>query len=202
MTQAPGPHFSPDDIDLWLDGTLAAERVRHLDACRQCLEMVLAEREIVEQVAALPLMTPSEGFADRVMQSVSVPDPFAIRSISTARRRLFASPRSVAVAASLALVLVGSMAGSIVWSLNNQETLAAMGSWILAQGGQALWLAIRGVASNVIEQPWYDGAKVLVGNPTRLAVASAVASFAYLGGVLALRRLLALPTQGVAHAGV
>jgi hypothetical protein len=58
------------------------------------------------------------------------------------------------------------------------------------------------VASNVIEQPWYDGAKVLVGNPTRLALASAVASFAYLGGVLALRRLLALPTQGVAHAGL
>ena len=26
MTQVPGPHFSPDDIDLWLDGTLAAER--------------------------------------------------------------------------------------------------------------------------------------------------------------------------------
>jgi hypothetical protein len=202
MTQAPGPHFSPDDIDLWLDGTLAAERVRHLDACRQCLEMVLAEREIVEQVAALPFMSPTEGFADRVMQSVSVPDPFAIRSISTARRRLFASPRSVAVAASLVLVLVGSMAGSIVWSLNNQETLAAFGSWVLVQGGQALWLAVRGVASNVIEQPWYDGAKVLVGNPTRLAVASAAASFAYLGGVLALRRLLALPTQGVAHAGL
>jgi hypothetical protein len=202
MTQAPGPHFSPEDIDLWLDGILAEERVRHLDGCRQCLEMAMAEREIVEQVAALPLMSPSEGFADRVMQSVSVPDPFAIRSISTARRRLFASPRSVAVAASLVLVLLGSMAGSIVWSLQNQETLAAIGSWMLTQGGQALWLTVRAVASNVIEQPWYDGAKVLVGNPTRLAIASAVASIAYLGGVLALRRLLALPTQGVAHAGV
>jgi hypothetical protein len=147
-------------------------------------------------------MSPSQDFADRVMESVSVPDPFAIRSISTARRRLFATPRSVAVAASLVLVLLGSMTGSIVWSLNNQDTLAAIGSWVLAQGGQAAWLAIRGVASNVIEQPWYDSVKVLVGDPTRLAIASAVASFAYLGGVLALRRLLALPTPGVAHAAL
>ncbi len=202
MTHAPGPHFSPDDIDLWLDGTLAAERARHLDACRQCLEVALAEREIVEQVSALALMSPSPGFADRVMQSVSVPDPFAIRSLTAARRHLFANRRSVAIAASLVLVLVGSMAGSIVWSLNNQDTLAAFGSWILAQGAQASWLAIRGVASNVIEQPWYEGAKLLVGNPTRLALASALASLAYLAGVLALRRLLALPTQGVAHAGL
>jgi hypothetical protein len=54
----------------------------------------------------------------------------------------------------------------------------------------------------VMEQPWYDGFKLLVGNPTRLALASAAASLAYLGGVLALRRLLALPTVGVAHAGL
>jgi hypothetical protein len=202
MTQAPGPHFSPEDIDLWLDGSLAAERTRHLDACRECLELALAEREIVEQISALPLMSPSADFADRVMQSVSVPDPFALRSLTAARRHLFASPRAVATAASILLVLIGSMAGSIVWSLNNQETLAAFGSWILAQGGQAAWLAIRGVASNVIEQPWYESAKVLVGNPTRLALASALASVAYLGGVLALRRLLALPAQGVAHAGL
>lgn len=202
MTQAPGPHFSPDDIDLWLDGTLAAERARHLDACRQCLELALAEREIVEQVSALPLMSPPPGFADRVMRSVTIPDPFAIRSLAAARRRLFATRRGTAVAAGLALFLLASMGGSIVWTLGNQDTLATLGSWLLAQGAQAAWLAIRGIASNLIEQPWYDSARVLVANPARLAVASALASLAYLGGVLALRRLLALPTQQVAHAGI
>jgi hypothetical protein len=202
MTQAPGPHLSPDDIDLWLDGILAAERVRHLDACRDCLDRALAEREIVEQIAALPMMAPAPGFADRVMRSVHVPDPFAIRSLEAARRRLFGTPRAIAVAASLVVLLLGSMAGSIVWTLGHQDTLNAFGSWLLAQSGQAAWLAIRGVASNLIEQPWYEGAKELVANPTRLAVASGVASLAYLGGVLALRRLLALPTQRVAHAGI
>lgn len=202
MTQVPGPHLSPDDIDRWLDGILPAGPAGHLESCQTCLELVRAEREIAELVSALPLMAPSAGFADRVMQSVQVPDPFAIRSLGAARRRLFATRRSLAVAASLAILLVGSMAGSIVWTMSHQETLAGIGAWLLAQGGDAAWLALRGIATNLIEQPWYAAAKGVVSQPGRLAIASAVASLAYLGGLLALRRLLALPTQQVAHAGL
>ena len=202
MTQVPGPHLSPDDVDRWLDGTLAPLQSSHLEACQECLELVRAEREMAEQIALLPMMAPGAGFADRVMLAVNVPDPFAIRSMGAVRRRLFATRRSLAIAASLAVLLVGSMAGSIVWTLSHQDTLAALGSWLMAQGAQAAWLGLRGVATNIIEQPWYEGAKVMVGNPTRLAVASGVASLAYLAGVFALRRLLALPTQRVAHAGL
>jgi hypothetical protein len=202
MTQVPGPHLSSDDIDRWLDGTLAANAAGHLESCQECLELVRAEQEIAELLSALPLMAPAAGFADRVMASVTVPDPFAIRSLGAARRRLFATRRSLAVAASLAILLVGSMAGSIVWTMSHQDTLAGIGSWLLAQGGQAAWLALRGVATNLIEQPWYEAAKGVVSQPGRLAIASAVASLAYLGGLLALRRLLALPTQQVAHAGL
>ncbi len=202
MTQVPGPHLSPDDIDRWLDGTLPAAQARHLDGCQECLELALAERETADQIAALPLMGPSAGFADRVMLAVRVPDPFAIRSLDSARRRLLGTPRSLAVAAGLLAVLLGSMAGSIVWTLSHQDTLASIGSWLLAQGDQAVWLAVRGVATNLMEQPWYESAKGLVGHPARLALASAAASVGYLGGVLALRRLLALPTQQVAHAGL
>ena len=31
MTPAPGPHLSPDDVELWLTGTLDAARTRHLE---------------------------------------------------------------------------------------------------------------------------------------------------------------------------
>lgn len=202
MTQAPGPHLSLDDIELWLSGSLPPDRARHLELCRACHEQVQLEREIVDQIAALPLLSPAPGFAERVMQGVVVPDPFAIRSFQAARRRLFATRRSLAVAASVALLLLGSMAGSVVWTLGNQDTLASLGGWLLAQTGQAGWLALRGLASNFIEQPWYDGVRAVLEHPLRLAAASAAASLAYLGGVIALRRLLALPTQQVAHAGL
>jgi hypothetical protein len=108
----------------------------------------------------------------------------------------------LAIAASVTLLILGSMAGSIAWSLANQETLASIGNWLLTAGGQVAWLSLRGVASNVIEQPWYTGIRSLLENPGRLAVASALATTVYLVGVLALRRLLALPTQQVAHASI
>jgi hypothetical protein len=202
MTRPSGNHLSPDEIDSWLAGTLAQDWQRHLDQCQDCLERVRAEREIVEQIGALPLLSPQMGFADRVMAAVAVPDPFAIRSLQATRRRLFATRKSLALAASLALVLVGSMGASIAWSLTHQETLASLGGWLLSQGSQLAWLSLQGLASNLMEQPWYNGIHALLDNPGRLALGSALASAAYLGGLLALRRLLALPTQRVAHAGV
>jgi hypothetical protein len=202
MTRPSGPHLSPDDFEAWLSGALAPQLQRHLEECQACLEQARADREIADQIAILPLMGPGEGFADRIMAAVTVPDPFAIRSLQATRRRLFATPKSLAFAASIALVLLGSMAGSIVWTLNHQETMASLGSWLLSQGGQAVWLGVRGIASNFIEQPWYSGIKALMETPGRLAMISALASLAYLGGVFALRRLLAVPTQQVAHAGI
>jgi hypothetical protein len=202
MTRPSGPHLSPDDFEAWLSGALAPELQRHLDECQACLEQARTDREIADQIAMLPLLSPEAGFADRVMASVAVPDPFAIRSLQATRRRLFATPKSLAVAAGLALVLLGSMAGSIAWTLTHQQTLASLGTWLLTQGGQVMWLGVRGVASNFIEQPWYGGIRSVVETPARLAMISALMSLAYLGGVFALRRLLAVPTQQVAHAGI
>lgn len=202
MTRPSGAHLSPDEIDLWLTGAPAPELQRHLDQCQSCLDQVRADREIAELIAGLPPMRPTEGFADRVMAAVTVPDPFAIRSFQATRHRLLATPRSFAVAAGVLLLLLGAMAGSIGWTLTHQETLASLGSWILAQAGRAAWLGVRGLASNFIEQPWYESLRALVENPARLALISALGSLAYLGGVLALRRLLAVPTQRVAHAGL
>jgi hypothetical protein len=202
MSRPPESHLSPDEIDAWLAGALAPALQRHVDQCQLCLEQLRAEREIADQIAALPLLSPLPGFSDRIMASVIVPDPFAIRSLQATRRRLFATPKSIALAASLALLLLGSMTGSILWSLSHQQTIASLGSWLVTQGGQAAWFGVRSLASNFIEQPWYSTARALAESPGRLALLSAMASLAYLGGVVALRRLLAVPTQRVAHASI
>ena len=202
MTPAPGPHLSAEDLDAWLAGALSPDAQAHLERCPECLERAQAEQEIVGLLASLPLMSPSAGFADRVMLSVAVPDPFALRSLESARRRVFATRKTAALAAGIAVMAICSMAASIVWTLGHQQTLAALGSWLAGEAGRAAWLAVRGVASNFIEQPWYAGLRNLAAHPTRLGVASALASLAYIGAIVAFRRLLALPTQGVAHAGV
>jgi hypothetical protein len=175
MTQAPGPHLSADEVENWLSGTLDAERSRHLDLCPECFDLAQVEREIVEQLSALPSLGPSAGFADRVMASVRIADPFALRSLQTVRQRIFATRRSLAIAAGLVLALVGSMAASVAWTLANQDVLASVGDWVLMQSTQAGWVALRGLASNFIEQPWYESARALAGHPGRLATAIGVA---------------------------
>jgi hypothetical protein len=198
MNTVSGPHLSPDDFDAWLAGALAPDARNHLDGCAECRQQADAEREIVALLASLPVLRPAPDFADRVMHAVVMPDPFSLRSLASIRRKLLATPKAAALAATIALLLVGSMTASIVWSLGHRETLLAAGSWV----AQAGWVALRGAASNLMEQPWYAALRGSLEHPVRWGALSALASLAYLLGVVALRRLLALPMPRVAHANL
>jgi hypothetical protein len=202
MTPVPGPHLTPDDLDAWLAGALAPAAQAHLAGCPACRERAQTEREVVALLEGLPLMSPASGFSDRVMARVAVARPIRVSTLTLLRRRALATRRSMAVAASLLVLVAASMAASVVWTLGHQATLAALGEWIGVQAGQAAWLGVRGVASNFIEQPWFAEVRDLAASPGRFGIAAAVALVVYLSGVLALRRLLALPTQRVAHAPV
>jgi hypothetical protein len=202
MTPVPGPHLTPEDLDAWLAGALAPAAQAHLAGCPACQERVDTEREIIALIEGLPLMSPAAGFTDRVMARVAVAQPVRVSTLELLRRRALASRRSMAVAASLLVLVAGSMAASVIWTLGHQATLAAFGGWLGIQAGQAAWLGLRWVASNFIEQPWFADVRTLAASPGRLGIAAALALVAYLSGVLALRRLLALPTQRVAHAAV
>ena len=202
MTPVPGPHLTPDDLDAWLAGALAPAAQAHLTGCPACQERAETEREVVALLEALPLMSPAADFSDRVMARLAVAQPLHVSTLTLLRRRALASRRSMAVAAGLLVLVAASMAASVVWTLGHQATLAALGEWIGAQAGQAAWLGVRGVASNFIEQPWFAEVRDLAASPARLGIAAALALVVYLSGVLALRRLLALPTQRVAHAAV
>jgi len=201
MTPVPGPHLTPDELDAWLAGMLPAPAQEHLAHCAACRERAEMEREVVHLLQAVPLLSPTPGFADRVMARVTVPEPVRVPALAGVRRAL-ATRRGIAVAAGLVVLLLGSMAGSIAWMLASQTTLVAVGQWMLGQAGHAAWIGVRGVASTLMEQPWFASLQGLAADPGRLGIASGVAIAAYLVGLLALRRLLALPTQQVAHAGV
>ncbi|HZE75798.1 MAG TPA: hypothetical protein VE091_10850 [Gemmatimonadales bacterium] len=193
-------HLTSDDVDAWLAGVAAPELQRHVDQCSACFELVQAEQALAAQLGTLPLYTPKVDFANRVMASVYIPDPFAIRSLQAARRRLLGSRKAIALAASLALVLLGSMSASAAWTLANRDTLVAAGNWLAGQAAGWAWLGLRSAVLNLIEQPWFAGFRSLVETPGRLAIASAALSLMYLSGILALRRLLAVPPRPVAHA--
>ena len=199
MSRRPQHHLTPDDLDGALEQSLGPQSSLHLESCQACQDLLEAERELVGLLNGMPRFSPSERFVDAVMSRVAIPDPFALRAFRNIRSRLAANHRSLAFATSIAVVLAVTMGGSIAWSLANQDVLAAIGSSVAGQTAHWFWLGLQTLASNLVEQPWYEDARAAIGSPTRLALFSGMASLLYLSGVLALKRLLALPAQRVAH---
>ena len=186
-------HLSADDLDAWIEGRLGSARAGHLRHCADCRDLVERERALMELLGALPRLAPAVGFEDRVMARVRVPQlaPATSHSVVPSSRR--------PVAAIAAAVLVG-MAASIAWSLGNRELLDSWGAWLLGESSRLLWVSVQAVASNLLEQPWSREVRSFIAAPGRLLLVLGAASLVYASGLLALRRLMALPTAGVAHA--
>ena len=106
MTQAPGPHLSPDDVENWLSGTLDAERTRHLDLCAGLFRSRAASSgRSSSSFPRLPPMVPfgrirrsghGLGHHPRSLRLALLPDHTAA---------VFATRNSLAIAASLALAV-------------------------------------------------------------------------------------------------
>ncbi|HET8634913.1 MAG TPA: hypothetical protein VFL88_12265 [Gemmatimonadales bacterium] len=197
----PRQHLTPDEIDSLLAGEPASSRLEHLTDCAECALLLGQHRAVVSSLETLPYFDPGEEFADQVMFQVAVPDPFAMRSMATARRRVLETGRGRALAASVAVALVGMMTASIIWTSLNREVLTSAGSWLGGEATQWFWVALRGAFANVTEQPWFGTARNVLGAPVRLAAVSACIMLLYVVGLMALRRLMAFPSEGAAHAG-
>ena len=68
-------HLTPDEIELWAQGLLGAERAIHLAECPACLATAERERKLLLELVQLPRFAPSADFADRVIAQVRIPTP-------------------------------------------------------------------------------------------------------------------------------
>ena len=183
----PIQHLTADDLDAFHSASLSIAAREHLDECAECRALVTTDAALLKALAALPALEPSAGFADRVMARVEVKRPALVR---------VRVPSRVALAATL-LVALGA---SIGWSLFNRAQLA---SWLDQSAtliGRAVWDAVRGVASNLTEQPWFAGLRGFASSTARVVLAGGGLLIAYGAAVYALRRLLVPPSRPVAHA--
>jgi len=68
-------HLTTDEIELWAQGLLGAQRAFHLSDCSLCRDIADRERKVILELVQLPRFAPSAGFADRVMAKVKVRAP-------------------------------------------------------------------------------------------------------------------------------
>jgi hypothetical protein len=198
-TGAVAIHLTADDLDAWVAGALPAQRETHLRACPACQTLANQERVLVMRLQALPLFDPRPGFADRVMDRVNVP----VTSIGDAwrlwRGRVFANPIGVGIAASVAVLLGGSVAASAAWAAANQDTITGAGSWMMSHGQEWFWQGIGMANAMLDQQSWYPTVRASL-TPGRIALLGTATAGLYAAGLVALRRLLSLPRSQVARA--
>ena len=192
-------HLVPEDLDRWVAGELTGLRAQHLRRCPECQALADADRVLVMRLEALPLFDPKAEFADRVMEQVELP----ITSLAAASRmwrgRVVREPLTVAAAAGVAVILGGSLAASAAWAAGNQDTITGAGTWLMSQGQQWFWQAVGAATALLEQQPWYGAARAAL-TPGRLGALAGIMTGLYVGGVILLRRLLALPSPEAARA--
>ena len=190
-------HLTPDEIDLVLEGSYPEALRTHVNGCRDCSSLLSGERLVVQWLGALPLHVPAAGFEDRVMARVHIATPRS--ALATLRLRALATPASRAVAAGVAVSVLGSLAASVIWSLGHREVLASLGMTALRSVAELGWVVVHGLATTLVEQPWYGSARALVDSPARLAFVAGGLMTAWAAGMLLMRRLIAIPAGSVAH---
>lgn len=187
------PHLTPDDLDALLVGSMSATVRTHLGECGACRLLATGDRAVITVLERLPRFAPSPGFTERVMARVSVAKAsrrstlgLQIRVPTGARARL---------AAAIGVVLLAGLTTSVVWSLANRELLTVWGQQTLALLNNWLWLGIQTLAANLTEQPWYEPVRSALGTPARLAGAGLAIVVTWSVGVLALKRLVTIPSR-------
>lgn len=192
-------HLTGDDLDRWVLGTLPTAREAHLRRCPQCQALADQERVLVMRLEALPLFDTRAGFANRIMHEIDLPVTSLPRAWRHWRMRASREPTTVGITAAVAMMLGGSIAASAAWAAGHLELITGADSWLLTQAQQWWWQA-PGIVIAVLErQPWYGAVRAAL-TPGRVAMLTGTLVLLYAGGVVFLRRLLALPTSDTARA--
>ena len=199
MTDLPTGHLTPDDLDLWLTGSLPASQLVHLEDCPDCFALAHAERRVVAWLGRLPLLAPSAGLSDRVMRAVMVPAPVARSPWRVLAQPSLLGPRWRAMAAGTVLAVSGAGL-SVAWSLSHPDQLASLMSWMGNKAFQMGWTGLQALVANLAEQPWTGAARTLLASPARAALSLGTGILLYASGILAMRRLMTAPTNGVSRA--
>jgi hypothetical protein len=192
-------HLTPEDLDHWLEGSLPSARLVHLEDCPDCFALAHAERRVVAWLGRLPLLAPSTGLSDRVMRAVTVPRPVARAPWRVLVQPSLLGPRWRAVAAGVGLAVAGAGL-SVAWSLSHPDQLASL---LASLGNEALqlgWTGLQALVANLAEQPWTGAARTLLSSPARAALTLGTGILLYASGLLAMRRLMTAPTNGVSRA--
>ena len=189
MTGDPMLHPNPERLQGYVEETLAAaERAvleSHLLGCDTCRNEVEEFRSLFAALSTLPQFAPSVHFADHVMASVKLPDPWYVRALAkTGDRLAVLAPRTTSGCAfataflALPFALFGALA---TWLLSKPYmTPSNMFAFVVHRGSELLGSATQAVLAYLLQT---DVALYLAGQFEAITAAGVGTAGALLAGV-------------------
>ncbi|MCC7051730.1 MAG: hypothetical protein IT355_00595 [Gemmatimonadaceae bacterium] len=146
-------HLLPDELDLLLDGETGfgvQQLSAHLRDCAQCRDELAALRAFVLGLETLPEMTPSLGFADRVMHEVHVFEPWHV-AIRTSVAGWVPSSPVARIAAGTAFTSAATLVtGAAAWGWAHRDTTIFVGSLVTERARVGLFESLTATAQALV----------------------------------------------------
>ncbi len=128
-------HPAPERLEAFvedaLDGADQAVVGSHLATCERCQTEVAELRSLFEALSTLPELSPSMGFADRVMKGVRVRRPVMELVNEWIERMTPATDRGWAIATALVAMPV-LVVGFVAWWILSHPEVSVQGLWLVA----------------------------------------------------------------------
>lgn len=150
-------HLLPNEIDLLLDGDVGfgvAPLTNHVAECAECRSKLHEARRVTEALDHLPRFTPPPLFADAVMSSVHVFQPWHVAARDTARSLVPVSRPARVFAAGLAITVAAVLTGAVLWMASRVDLLVLFLSGpALERARLAVLEALGAAAASVVGEP-------------------------------------------------
>lgn len=178
--QGPEMHLEPEQIErlaLASPPETAPEALRaHVRECPRCAHEVTETRRVIEALAELPRMAPSPGFADAVMERVSLPRPWHVRAWE------FVASRWLVLSA-LLVTATGSAIGIGRWVAGGRPvpTPGRVLGFLGVELRRAFWGAVVDVGRYLVTSGIAHSVQVFFEHLTLTGAAAAVGGLGLLG---------------------
>lgn len=181
-------HLLPNEIDLLLDeetGFGVQPLREHVRGCSDCSARLAEAREVVTALAAIPLMAPRMGMADRVMAQVPVFVPWHMSARDMVIKWMPSSPAARALATVL-VAFVGSLVTGLTLYIATRGDMLATVSGLVGEQARSAATDAAGDVVVALFGPQVVGAVQQIG-PMGIALAGGGFLIASLATVLGLR---------------
>jgi hypothetical protein len=149
-------HLLPDEIDLLLDdeaGFGVAPLKAHVRRCAECRAELEDARAVLAALDQLPHLAPSPLFAERVMQQVTVFEPWHVAALNSARRLVPQSAPARAIAALGGLSAAAILTVATFWMVARLDMLVFLVGAGIERARTAMLGAVSGAVTAALGEP-------------------------------------------------